>query len=61
MGTNIVTGNSRSKLINVLRARGSGPADGSSKTKMLGFMEGTVAMVIHFYPPTIIRREELSI
>jgi hypothetical protein len=33
----VVIGSSRSKLIYVLRARGSSPADGSSKTRMLGF------------------------
>jgi hypothetical protein len=39
---------------------GSSPADGSSKTRMPGFMESTVAMVMHFFPPAL-RKEELGI
>jgi hypothetical protein len=56
----VVIGSWRSKLINVLLARGSSPAEGSSKTKILGFLESAMAMAMRFFP-TALRREELGI
>ncbi len=48
----MVIGNSRNRLIKVLRARGSSPAEGSSKTNICGFMDNTVAMIMRFFSPT---------